>query len=195
MKQSKLIIFLGSILSFSAVANYTIDTEACAGIEHIYDLNGDLVKYDPVIHTFVDASTPVFYNGSSIIPHLFLVHDRASNILFQNTSQQHINVHYYPTYVSEQTGAISNVASELYYGQFSSSNSPKNPTGANMPPNSIGRINIPANSVVQYGRATIHWGSSICVDELPMLTSVENALGYSNKLGMSIYLVNDGKPW
>ena len=84
---NKLLLVLCTLICVADSAyGYVIDTEACAGTEYIYDNSGDLVVYDPTVHTYIDASTPVFYAGYSDISHILLADSRRANIIVTNVS-------------------------------------------------------------------------------------------------------------
>ena len=187
----KLILALTILLGFSVGANgYVIDTEVCAGDEYIYDTSGELVIYDPLIHTFVTETTPVFYAGYADISHMFLEKTRRTNIIVTNVSNRSVSFYYRPTYISESTGTIATIFPEILKGSFSSTNSPLANNGADLEPNQAGRIHLYLTSGTYYGRASIYWDSSTCGVE-PILASIEHVLNSSG----SVEKINNGEPF
>ena len=96
--------------------------------------------------------------------------------------------------MAESTGTIASISPETWYGYFSNSNSPLAGSGANLPGNHVGQISLVVGSGTYYGRASIYWDSSTCGPE-PILASVESVYHTSSKSGISVQLVNDGKPF
>lgn len=193
-KMKSVVKALGCLVCFSASVNaYVIDTEACAGTEYIYDQTGDLVIYDPNLHTFVTESTPVFYAGYSQIPYLSVSNVRFANIRVSNVSDRLVSFYYRPTYIAESTGLEVSLSPEAFGGIFKN-DSPLDNDGANMPPNSFGRITVWKTSQVYQGFASIYWNSSECGVE-PIVGGVENLYSSGSAVGISVNLFNDGNPF
>lgn len=193
MKKS--LLALTVLVGFSSAAHcYTIDVEACAGTEYIYDNAGELVIYDPTIHTHVTASTPVFYAGKENISHMLLGSTRSSQIIVSNVSDRLVNFRYRPKYISESTGQPSTISPESFLGAFSVSNSPLNNGGALLDGGYGGRIALAYNSTLHYGTATIHWDSSVC-GVAPIVATVETQYIASSRAGISVEHINDGNPF
>lgn len=197
----KLLLAMGLALAFQATAQtYVIDTEACAGDEYIYDQAGELVMYDPAIHTFVTAQTPVFYASYETIPHSFLAGNRFTQIFVLNTSEENVNFFFRPTYYSLSDGSETSLqAIDDLTGIFSTTNDPSQNSGAAMTGKTVGRITFDHNQTAQYfSTISIYWDTSVCLSLPPMLTSVEsnyNVTGNNARAGISVYNVNDGKNW
>lgn len=194
----KLLLTMGLGLSLQATADtYVIDTDACAGDEYIYDQSGDVVKYDPEVHTFVTAETSVYYAAYEKIPHIRLAGAYTGFVHVTNTSSNTINFFYKPTYYSETSTTISSITPEIYYGAFSSTNSPRNSGGASMSANTYGRIHLNYQSGKYVGSAVIYWDSSTCMSTPPLEVTYEQfyANGSQDFAGMSHFLINEGNPW
>jgi hypothetical protein len=174
---------------------FEIDTEACAGIEHIRDESGVVVPYDPSIHTFVTADTPVFYAGEEQIPFIDSAPLRNTSIIVDNTTSSTVSFFFNPTYHGANGNTI-NVSDELLGGAFSSNNNPLDGAGANMPPNTSGTVAYFFTPTTYHGWAQILWDSSTCFDKPPLITTVRQQW-HSSRIGTatSYYYVNDGRNW
>ncbi len=181
-----------AMVCFNTMA-YEIDTEACAGKEYIYDLDGNLVEYSSAVHTFVNEDTPVFYAGKAKIPYLSISNTRYANIRVTNISNRLVSFFYRPTYIAESSGIVENISPESLAGVFSASNTPFAGGGADMQPNTFGRITVWKTPKVYQGFAEVYWDSSVCGEE-PIVVGVENVYS-AGAVGISVTLVNDGKPF
>lgn len=179
------------------VSAYEIDTEACAGVEHIYNQQGFVVPYDPAIHTFVTAETPVFYAGKELIPHFWVGGARGANIAITNTSDSIVSFFFKPTYYSDASGAETVYGSETLFGSFNAANDPRDGAGSTMQPNTTGRITAySGSSQILTAHAEILWDSSNCLAEPPMLTFVENYYSpSSSRIHATTFNVNQGRKW
>lgn len=192
----KQLLSLTGLLVSSHLYAYTIDTDACVGTEHIYDLSGELVEYDPTLHSFVDENTPVFYAGYESLPHIYVGADQYSTVFIENTSNVNINFFFRPTYYSN-SGQVSNVSLANFGRVFSSVNTPLAAGGASMPPQTLGTINFSRRGTSYYGSASIYWDSSDCLKEKPLRGSSRTVFSNNNngRGGVSIYLINGGDTW
>ncbi|TDF36281.1 hypothetical protein EYS14_16225 [Alteromonadaceae bacterium M269] len=182
-------------LSFNTQA-FEIDTEACAGVEHIRDLTNTVVPYDPAIHTFVTEDTPVFYAGKEKIPHLETGIRTSTFIIVTNTTSSRVSFFFNPVFHTRLNGLRTNLSNQSLLGVFNSSNNPFDGAGSNMPPNSQGSIFYPTTANPHEGYAEILWDSSTCFKESPMLTTVRNEwLKVNEGSGRDFYYVNNGETW
>lgn len=195
---NKFITSLALLTATSVSAqNFQIDTDACAGIEHIRDESGVVVPYDAAIHTFVTEDTPVFYAGREQIPEIISNANRSSFIIVINTTPNIVSFFLNPTFYSASTGLVTtnNPVTDLQ-GVFSTSNSPLAGAGSNMPPNSRGTIHYRRNSGSFVGNTEILWDSSTCFEEPPLQTTVRTEWRRDNiGISTSYYYVNDGNNW
>jgi hypothetical protein len=192
----KLIVPLALLTSTSINAQtFEIDTETCAGVEHIQNESGIVVPYDSAIHTFISEDTPVFYKGIEQIPFIDLGPQRNTSIIVDNTTSSIVSFFFNPTYHGAN-GNIINLSDELIGGAFSVSNNPLDGAGANMPPNTSGTVAYYFTRTTYHGRAEILWDSSTCFDEPPLVTTVRQQW-HSPSIGTatSYYYVNDGRNW
>ena len=182
-------------ISFNTQA-FEIDTEACAGVEHIRDLTNTVVPYDPAIHTFVTEDTPVFYAGREHIPHIELDSSRYTTIFVSNTTSANVSFFLNPTFYSHANGTIVNTPTPSFFGIYSASNDPLDGAGATNLPFTAGSVHFAPNSTVLRGHAEILWDSSTCFEEPPLFTTVRQEW-HQNRIGTSTsyYYVNDGRKW
>lgn len=190
---------MGLALGFETVAQtYVIDTDACAGTEHIYDQNNQLAVYDPAIHTHITATSPVLYAAHQRIGHIFIDSARFSNVLVINNSNYQVNFIFQPVYFSNTTGLGVNISPETYQGVFTNNN-PMQTGGAPMAAGTAGRISVGLSSDQYYGYADIYWNSDTCMQYSPLTTSVESVYvagsGNSRRIGISVKEINDGRNW
>lgn len=183
-----------ALLSPLALAQYTIDTEACAGQEMIHDQNGALVAYDPAVHQ-VDENTPVFYRGSARIPHFKVGTDRVNYISFNNVSESAVNVFFKAKYYDFNSGQQTTHSGGTMYGVFTNANSPLSSSGASLAANTQGVVYFDFTSGYKNGIAEISWDSSTCGKE-PLQVTIEH--NYYQNFGsgrgsIDYYYVNDGK--
>ncbi|TDF36280.1 hypothetical protein EYS14_16220 [Alteromonadaceae bacterium M269] len=182
-------------LSFNTQA-FEIDTEACAGVEHIRDLTNTVVPYDPAIHTFVTEDTPVFYAGEEQIPHIEINPFRNTTIFVTNTTSANVSFFFNPVFHFRSNGAVSGTPPLTFIGTYSSSNNPLDGAGATNGPKKMGAFNFPANSTSYTGYAQILWDSSTCFESPPMITTVrQEMLRGSQGISTSYYHVNNGDNW
>lgn len=195
MKKGMGFILFNLLLCNDSYANYEIDTGRCAGTEYVYDMQGELVVYDPNLHTHVNENTPVFYADTQKIPHIFLNIAKAQQIIVQNTGEGSVNFRFRPEYYAESSGLPAQINPEVHYGIFSDANSPESESGALMPSKSAGRIRLNYTTEIHYGAAEILWDSATCFLEPPMITTLESIYTSGNRGSVSVNFINGGKAW
>jgi hypothetical protein len=191
---------LASLVTLTAISlniqAFEIDTEACAGVEHIRDESGIVVPYDPAIHTFVTEDTPVFYAGEEQIPHIEINSSRNTTIFVTNTAPANVSFFFNPVFNLQSNGNVTNIPPRAFIGAYSNSNNPLSGVGATNSPGVMGGINFPSNSTRYTGHAQILWDSSTCFENPPLITTIrqewhQGGVGTST----SYYHVNNGDNW
>ncbi|TRY31291.1 hypothetical protein [Aliiglaciecola sp. M165] len=191
---------LKKLIIASIAITFSISVSAsepvCAGIEMIYDENGELIPLDRSVHQ-IDESTPIFYRNSEFIPNVSIGPRRFTNIYVKNISDRAVNFFFEPVYHSYTSGQLATVSPEQLYGVFESANSPMSSSGAFMLANTLGRIYFYYSSQEYQLSGNIYWDSATCSTS-PMVVTVESYFyqNYSSgRGGIDNYYVNNGQPF
>lgn len=145
-------------------------------------------------HISTNSDNTVTYSNQAYIPNIHLnpTAARQGYLMVHNISDEQVNVKIDLKYKAQSTGLVSSVDTTSVHAIYSTSNDPRAVSGASMPANSYGQVNIAQTSTPHNLTGTISWEASQCV-KTPLLVTLEHYSTGSKDI--EIHPMNGGVPF